>query len=145
MHHLKSRGFSGATHAKLIQIGLPNHNASQLLYLPHRRRIVRRPIPFEHAGPTGGGHIGRTYVVLDSDHHSGERAHLLATGDPLVQEGGLPQNGVGVGDVEEGLELGLREPEAGELGLGELGGGDLAGEEGVADGEDLGVWGLGWW
>ena len=47
--------------------------------------------------------------------------------------------------MEEGLEVRLREPEAGEVGLGELGGGDLAGEEGVADGEDLRVWGLGWW
>lgn len=42
--------------------------------------------------------------------------------------------------MEEGLEVGLRETEAGEVGLGELGGGDLAGEEGVTDGEDLGVW-----
>jgi hypothetical protein len=61
----------------------------------------------------------------------------------LVQESGLLQNGVGVGDVEEGLEMRLRETKAGEVGLGELGGGDLAGQEGVTDGEDLGVWGRG--
>lgn len=45
--------------------------------------------------------------------------------------------------MEEGVEVGLGEAEAREVGLGELRGGELAGEEGVADGEDLGRGGRG--
>lgn len=37
----------------------------------------------------------------------------------------------------------LQSSEATEIGLGELGGSDLAGKEGMADGENLGVKGLG--
>lgn len=47
--------------------------------------------------------------------------------------------------MEEGVEVGLGEAEAREVGFGELGGGELAGQEGVADGEDLGRGGTGCW
>lgn len=142
--NLKSRGFSGAPHAKLVQIGLSNHNAPQVLDPPDRRRIERRKIALEDAGATSGRHVRRTDVVLDGDEHSGERPDLLTAGDHLIEAMGLLQNGV-FGDVEETFEMGLGEAKAGEVGFGELSCAEAAGEEGVADGEYLRVWGWRWW
>lgn len=94
-------------------------------------------------GPAGRRHVSRADVVLDSNENAGQGADFLAAIDSPVQLPRLGEDGGIVGDVEEGAELGLGEPEAGEVRLGEVGGGYVAREEGVADGEDLGLWGSG--
>ncbi|GMN54861.1 hypothetical protein TIFTF001_023994 [Ficus carica] len=137
---LKSRGFSGAAHAELIQIGLAHHNPTQVLDLLDGRRIERRAVAPEDAGPTGGGHVGGADVVLDADENPGEGSDILVPEELVVEEAGLAEDVVVGGDVEEGADVGLGAAEAGKEALGELDGGELAGEERVTGGEDLGGW-----
>lgn len=106
MQHLKCRSFSGATHSKLIHIGFPNNNPSQLPHSLHRGGVERRPVPLQDARPGRRRHVGGADVVLDAHEHAGEGAGVLSGGDLSVEAARVGEEDVVVGEV------GLGEAEA---------------------------------
>jgi hypothetical protein len=131
--NLKCRSFSGATHTKLIHISFTNNNATQLLQSLHSSSIKRRPVILEYSRTTGRRHISSTNIILDSNKNTGKRTNVFSGSNSAVEVICLGDDGLVIGEVEEGAEVWFSETEAREIGTSKVDGGEVAREERVAD------------
>ena len=101
-------------HGELVEVGLADDDGAGGAQPLDDGGVVRRPPALEDLRRARRRDAPRAQVVLQRDGHAGERAGVVARGDPRVDRRGGGPGLVGEDEVE-GVELGLARVDAAEV------------------------------